>query len=53
MPKKGNSPKRKKPQPYETYALAEDSYRDKRTNAAHPSEENVEQMRDWSIQIKL
>lgn len=53
MPKKGNSPKRKKPQPYETYALAENAYRDKSTNAARPSDENVEDMREWSIQIKL
>ncbi len=44
---------RKNPQPYETYALAEDAYRDPDTNAARPSVENVVRMRDWSRENKL
>jgi len=53
MPKKNKAEQRKKPQPYETYALAEEAYRDRDTNAARPSEENVVRMRDWSIEVKL
>ena len=45
--------KRKNPQPYDTYALAEEAYRDKKTNAARPSVENVERMRHWSEENKL
>lgn len=45
--------KKKNPQPYDTYALAEDAWRDEDTNAARPSEENVVRMRDWSEENKL
>ena len=45
--------KRKNPQPYDTYALAEDAYRDKNTDARRPSEENVVRMRHWSEENKL
>ncbi len=48
MPKKN-----KNPQPYDTLALAEDAWRDKKTNVARPSEENVTRARDWSIELKL
>ncbi len=44
---------RKNPQPYDTYALAEDAYRDKNTDARRPSEENVVRMRHWSEENKL
>ena len=45
--------KRKNPQPYDTYALAECAYRDQKTNAARPSDETAERMRHWSIENKL
>ncbi|MBQ7032996.1 MAG: hypothetical protein IJN25_04980 [Clostridia bacterium] len=45
--------KTKKPAPYKTYALAEEAWRDKDTNTARPSEENVEGMREWSKENKL
>lgn len=45
--------KRKNPQPYDTYALAEKAYRDKNTDADRPSDENAERMRHWSIENKL
>lgn len=48
-----NRKKRKNPQPYDTYALAEDAYRDKDTNARRPSEENAVRMRHWSEENKL
>ncbi len=51
MPK--SKKKQKSPQPYDTYALAEEARRDKDTNAARPSDENVERMRHWSIENKL
>ncbi len=53
MPKKNKAEQRKNPQRYLTYALAEDAYRDKDTNAARPSEENVVRMREWSQENKL
>lgn len=37
----------------ETLALAERKYTDKRSKASRPSEENVENMREWSIEKKL
>ena len=45
--------KRKNPQPYDTYALAENAYRDEKTRAARPSDENAERMRHWSEENKL
>lgn len=45
--------KRKHPQPYDTLALAEDATRDEKTDASHPSDENVERARDWSEELKL
>ena len=39
--------------PYKTLALAEDSGRDPKTNAAIPSKNAVEVMRNWSIENKL
>lgn len=45
--------KRKQPPPYETYALAEEAYRDPKTGARRPGEENVEIMRAWSEENKL
>ncbi len=53
MPKKRQELQRQNPQRYATYALAEDAYRDKDTNAARPSEENVIRMRHWSEENKL
>ena len=38
---------------YKTHALADDSYRDPKTNAAIPSENAVERTRNWSIENKL
>lgn len=43
----------KNPQPYDTLALAEDATRDEKTDATHPSDENVERARDWSEELKL
>lgn len=45
--------KQKSPQPYDTYALAENEKQDKDTKTARPSDENVERMRNWSIENKL
>lgn len=53
MPEKKRDKKQKNPQPYDTYALAEEAYRDADTNAARPSEENVVRMRHWSEENKL
>lgn len=39
--------KRKNVQPYDTYALSESHKRDKRTNVAIPSEENVEDAKEF------
>ncbi|MBE7042209.1 MAG: DUF3787 domain-containing protein [Ruminococcaceae bacterium] len=47
--------KPKKPknvQPYETYALSEDYQRDKRTNVSIPSQENVEEAKEFADQNK-
>ena len=38
---------------YITLALAENAKRDKNINTTHPSEENVEQTREWSKENKL
>lgn len=37
---------------YKTYALAERDRIEKKTKAARPSEDQVERMRDWSIEKK-
>ncbi len=47
------SKKKKNPQRYDTLALSEAARRDKKTNAARPSDENVEGTRAWSIELKL
>lgn len=39
--------KRKNVQPYDTYALSECHSRDKRTNVAIPSVENVEEAKEF------
>ncbi len=51
MPEKEKQ--KKDPQAYDTYALAEDKRRDKKTKAARPGDKNVERMRNWSIENKL
>ncbi len=51
MPKKKRT--KRNPQPYDTYALAEEASRDSRTNTARPSEENVVRTRHWSEENKL
>jgi len=38
---------------YRTYALSENHEKDEHTNATHPSDEQVEEMRDWSIFKKV
>lgn len=38
---------------YCTYGLADDDRIDEKTNATRPSDEAVEQVRDWSIENKL
>ncbi|MBQ7718120.1 MAG: hypothetical protein IJT38_02320 [Clostridia bacterium] len=37
---------------YKTYALADRDRIDKKTKTARPSEDQVENMRDWSIEKK-
>lgn len=44
--------KTKKPQAFETYALAEQNKVDNKTNASRPSDSQVENMRDFSIENK-
>ena len=44
--------KTKKPQAFETYALAEKDRVDNKTNASRPSDSQVENMRDFSIENK-
>lgn len=39
--------------PYKTLALADDSKRDEKSNAAIPSKDAVEEARNWSIENKL
>ena len=39
--------------PYKTLALADDSARDPKNNAAIPSKDAVQRTRDWSIENKL
>ena len=44
--------KRKNVQPYDTYALSESHKRDKRTNVAIPSDENVEEAKEFADENK-
>ena len=53
MPKKKKIDKMKKPQAYDTYALANEAYRDKDTNARRPEEDDAVRMRHWSEENKL
>lgn len=51
--KKKNKPLMQNEPPYKTLAMADDSARDPKTNAALPSEQAVERAREWSIENKL
>lgn len=45
--------KKKDVSKYDTLALSEKHKIDPKTKASHPSEINVEEARDWSIEEKL
>lgn len=51
--KKKNRPLVQNEPPYRTLAMADDSRRDPKTNAAIPSKEAVDETRNWSIENKL
>lgn len=51
--KKKNRPLTQNEPPYRTLAMADDSMRDPKTNAAIPSKEAVDETRNWSIENKL
>ena len=53
MPKKKKNEKLTKPQAYDTYALSNEAYVDKKTGAKRPDAEDAERMRHWSEENKL